>query len=125
MDVDVTTVRIGSRHLGPSGRIWTVHSTTPRGGRVVVVSHDPAGNHTMVIDLVALQRMIPLDALTDGVGTDMTSALQMDIDGRRGAGTGSRPPLVRFSRRSVPNTATISRENDSSGPPVDGSFGKR
>ena len=57
--MDTATPHPGDRYLGPTGVIWTVVGTTPRGDRVHVVTDGDAG---AVIDLVALARMLPLDA---------------------------------------------------------------
>ena len=52
----------GDRYLGPTGRIWTVVRVTAVGDRVHVVTPGADGEEGAVIDLVALARMVALDA---------------------------------------------------------------
>jgi hypothetical protein len=54
----------GDRFLGPSGRIWTIHTITPRGDRVVLTTPAPEGDSGAIVDRLAVARMIPLPVAT-------------------------------------------------------------
>ena len=54
----------GDRFLGPSGRIWTVQTITPRGNRIVLTTPTPEGDSGAIVDRLAVARMIPLPIAT-------------------------------------------------------------
>jgi hypothetical protein len=55
------SVTVGSRFLGPTGRIWTVRRITPRGHRLVMVRLSADKECAAVMDVSAVLRMVPLD----------------------------------------------------------------
>jgi hypothetical protein len=50
----------GDRFLGPSGRIWTIQTITPRGDRILLTTPAPEGDSGAIVDRLAVARMIPL-----------------------------------------------------------------
>ena len=58
---DSRGITSGTQFLSPSGRIWTVRSITPNGARVVLASDETDGEHGVVMDIVAVLRMVRID----------------------------------------------------------------
>jgi hypothetical protein len=88
---------VGTRYLAPSGKIWTVRSITPRGGRVILTAESPDGELGAVMDFVAVSRMIPVDA-DAGASLDLSSR-EPQRPARVKSVSGERTPRRRRTRR--------------------------
>jgi hypothetical protein len=59
----------GERFLGPSGLIWTVKAITACGDRIVLTTPTPDGDSGVIVDLLAIARMIPVPIAASSTGT--------------------------------------------------------
>ena len=50
----------GARFLGPSGLIWAVQAITAGGNRIVLTTPTPDGTIGVIVDLLAIARLIPV-----------------------------------------------------------------
>ena len=58
---DVHGITSGAQFLSPSGRMWTVRAITPKGTRVLLTAQEPDGEHSAVMDVLAVLRMVRID----------------------------------------------------------------